>query len=242
MANTFGGEFYPKGINSERSGSRDTLWLKLSPRELSLTNINARINHASSKPSTLEPMWFLMPSQIMLNVKHTWEDLASPMGVLKDIKSKISSQLDVARQTGGIGSIHQGYKADNPYLYVNTDRRSISLSLEFSVYSSTYHDVFLPTQTLIEHSCPEIIGRTSFDFPHIFSLQTWTGDRKTVDIISIRDVAITSVQPTYIGPWIDGYPSKATVEVDFDDLNPLYRSTLYNEQSKAITTRTRKPL
>lgn len=241
MSNNFGGLHYPAGIESDRSNSRDTLWLQLIPREMAMTNINARLNQASDKTTTLSPMWFLMPSQIMTNIKHNWDDLATPAGALKDISSKISNQLMVAEGTGNRGAITTGHKADNPYLYVGTDRRNISLSLEFTVFRDTYNDVFQPIQKLIEYSCPQITdSSTEFVFPYIFSLQTFTGDRKAVDIISIKHVAITSVQPTYMGPWIDGYPSKATVEIDFDDLNPLYRSTLYNEKHKRITTSSKK--
>lgn len=243
MANKFGGQHYPAGIGSERANSRDTLWLQLIPRKLVISNINARLNQASDATTKLEPLWFLMPSQIMTNVKHNWDDLATPAGALRDITSKISNQLKLADETGrysGSG-ISTGHKADNPYLYVGTERRSLSLSLEFVVHSDTYRDVYLPIQNLIEISCPEITkGSTEFTYPYIFSMQTWTGDNNAVDVISLKSVAITSVQPTYIGPWIDGYPSKATVEIDFDDLNPLYRSTLYNEKHKRISTSSRK--
>lgn len=242
MGDRFGGQYYPAGMGSERATSEDTLWLQIIPRRLVINDINARLNQTSDTTTSYEPMWFLMPSQLMTNIKHNWDDLATPAGALRDITSKISNQLKLADETGKYSGngISTGHKADNPYLYVGTERRTLGLSLEFSVFSDTYSDVFYPIQELIRHSSPEIAsGSTEFTYPYIFSLQTWTGTSKAVDVISIKSVAITSVQPTYLGPWIGGYPSKATVEIDFEDLNPLYKSTLYNEQHKRITTRPR---
>ena len=235
----FGGTFYPTGIEREKARSRDTLWLKVVPRELVVTNINARLNHIAGNTVKLSPMWFLMPNQHMFSVQHTWDDLASPAGAIKDIASKIQNQLKVAKGSMNLGSgMSTGHKADNPYLYVKTDRRSFAINLDFTVFNDTYRDVFEPVQNLIEYSCPEIGGGyTEFTFPYVFSLQTYTGDRYAVDVISIKTAALTSVQPTYKAPWIDGYPSQATVDLNFVDLNPLYRGSLNDEKNKSIAVR-----
>ena len=238
MADMFGGRYYPNGIGRERATSKDTLWLQLTPLKMVVDNINARVDNVSGEPvPSVEPMWFLMPSDFMFTIQHTWEELTTPASALRTIASKISTQGRTVKGTAG-GTFEVGDKADNPHLYSNTARREFQMEFNFSVYNSTFNDVFLPVQNLVEYSCPEInSGFTEFTFPYIFSLQTVTGDGQSVDIVSIKKMAITSVQPAYKGPWIDGYPSSAAVQVSFVDLNPLYRSTLNNEKNKSITVR-----
>jgi hypothetical protein len=43
-------------------------------------------------------------------------------------------------------------------------------------------------------------------------------------IISLRAAALQSVQPTYQLPYIDGYPSKCDLTLNFIDVNPLNRT------------------
>lgn len=241
MADTFGGKFYPNGINEERARSKDTLWLKITPRKLIMTNINTRTDHVADDDSAkLDPLWFLMPMTQMLTYQHTWDDLITPAAALKTITSKIQKQYDILKSTAEVGGFSVGHKADNPHLYTGSTRRSFNIQFEFSVYTDTYNDVFLPIQNLVEYSCAEISGKyTEFTFPYVFNLQTFTGKSKSVDIISIKTVALTSVQPSYKGPWIDGYPSSATVDLGFVDMNPLYRGTLISERDKKITVRSK---
>ncbi len=93
---------------------------------------------------------------------------------------------------------------------------------------------------MVEYSCPEINSDfTEFSYPYVFSLQTFTGSGEAVDIISVKTVGLNNVLPSYKGPWIDGYPSYASLDLDFIDANPLYRSTLTSERSKKITVRTK---
>jgi len=241
MANNFGGQFYPNGIDRERAESKDTLWLQVIPRALNLENIRSRVDAFNGNELKGEsPMWFLMPTEWSYNIDHTWEDLSSISGAFKEIKAKVGSQYNSLLGEGGV-SITDGHKADNPILYTNSTRRAFKVQLDFVVYQDTYNDVYVPVQKLVEYSCPEIMtGSTQFSYPYVFRLQTYTGDGNSVDIISVKTVAIQSVAPTYYGPWIDGYPSKATVDINFIDANPLYRSTLSAEKNKKMTTSTRK--
>lgn len=238
MADAFGGRFYPNGISDKKSDSKDTLWLQITPRKLVMTNINSRTDHVADNTTEEDSLSFLMPMSQMFTYQHTWDDLITPAAALKTITSKIQKQYDVLKGTVGAGGISVGHKADNPHLYTGSTRRSFSIQLEFSVYTDTYNDVFSPIQKLVEYSCAEISDKyTEFTFPYTFSLQTFTGDRKSVDVISIKSVALTSVQPSYKGPWIDGYPSAATVDLAFVDMNPLYRSTILS--NKKITVRSK---
>jgi len=241
MSYTFGGQYYPGHINRSRSSSKDSLWLQIIPRKLKMNDLTKRIDNISDDTTREEPMNFLMPMSYMATVQHTWDELTTIASGIRDVKSKYSTATKQATGVIDKGGFSVGDKADNPILYSNTSRRSIPIALLFSVYTSTYDDVFSPCQKLIEQSCPEINGNvTQFAFPYVFSLQTYTGDNQPVDIISIKSVGIQSIQTTYDGPWLDGYPSKAQLDITFIDLNPLYRSTLLNEKHKKITVTSRR--
>jgi hypothetical protein len=238
----FGGQYYPNGINRERSKSIDSLWLQIIPRKLVMTDLKSRINNIADNTTKEDPMSFLMPMSYMSTVQHEWQELSTVSSALRDLQSKYGTAAKQATGAVGKGGFTVGDKADNPILYSNTTRRNIQVQLLFSVYSSTYDDVFLPCQRLIEQSCPDNVPgqNTQFTYPYVFSLQTYTGDNQPTDIISIKSVGIQSIQPTYDGPWIDGYPSKAQLDITFIDLNPLYRSLLLNETNKKITVRSKR--
>ncbi len=241
MANIFSGRFYPNGLQHQKVVSKDTLWLQIIPRSLVVGNTLSRMDNVSADTSKSngDTMWFLMPDDINFSVTHTWEDLSSPASATREISAKVQNQLNIA---GGLAgkSYSTGEKADNPYLYANTNRREIPVLFQFSVFNDTFSDVYAPIQSLIEQSCPDIMGGLSeFRYPSVFSLQTYTGDMKSVDIISVKTVGITTILPAYKGPWVGGYPSSASVDVTFVDLNPLYKSTLINERSKKISTASR---
>lgn len=238
---TFSGEHYPKGIDDNKSKGRDTLWLKIVPKKVSNVNLNRRVDNinanTSALPNDVKPLWFLMPDEWSYPITHSWEDLTTPASALRDVSSKLFNQGTQVSGTAGKESFTVGDKADNPVLYSNSTRREFKLTFEFSVWNDTYTDVFEPIQKLITYSCPEIGSDfTQFDWPYIFSLQTVMGTGQNVDILSVKSVALTSVMPTFRGPWINGYPSSATIDLDFSDLNPLYRQTLLEEQNRQITS------
>lgn len=237
---TFAGEHYPKGMDDEKVRGSDTLWLKITPKKVSNVNLNRRIDNInaseSALPNNVKPLWFLMPNEWSYPITHSWEDLTTPASALRDVSSKLFNQGTMAVGTAGKKAYEVGDKADNPVLYTNSTRREFKLTFEFSVWNDTYGDVFEPIQNLITYSCPEIGSDfTQFDWPYIFSLQTVAGNQN-VDVLSVKSVALTSVMPTFRGPWINGYPSSATIDLDFADLNPLYRQTLLEEQNRKISS------
>lgn len=240
MADAFGGRFYPAGLNAEKAESKDTLWLKITPYKMIMDNINARQDNVTGIPTVEDPMWFLMPMEFLFSVQHTWEDLTTPASALREIAAKFATQAKVTGATTGLTATETGNKADNPFLYSDSARREFSLNFEFSAYNSAEKDVYEPVQNLVEYSCPDLPENkalTEFQFPYIFGLQTYTGQGTAVPILSIRKVALTSVQPNYKGPWIDGYPSMASVDLTFVDLNPLYRTNLKDSKARNITIR-----
>ena len=243
MSNTFGGEFYPSGINRQRAKSPDSLWLQIVPRKLVMSNLNSRINNVADNTSSETPMNFLMPMSYMSTYQHDWQENTTVAAAARDISSKIGTATKQATGAAGKGGFTVGDKADNPILYNNTTRRTIPIALFFSVFNSTYDDVYSPCQKLIEQSCAKMIGdsasSTQFDFPFVYSLQTYTGDNQPSNIISIKSAGIQSIQTTYDGPWIEGYPSKAQLDITFIDLNPLYRDLLVNKKHNKITVRSK---
>ena len=229
MADIFSGDFYPKGLTKAQVNSPDTLWLQIVPRKMAIDlSLNKREDNVLNTTTSEAVMWFLMPKQFAINYNHTWEDLTSPGSAFRSIKSKFTDQAKMAGGTAGLTTITHGNKADNPHMYSNTSRRAFTLPFEFSVYSDAYRDVQAPIDTIVRYSCPSYVSgdSTKFEFPFVFNLQTYTGDGRAVDIVSIKSVGITVVQSTTQGPWIGGFPSHAAVDIGFVDLNPLHRESL----------------
>lgn len=231
---SIGGSFYPAGMRPDFGESKDTLWLSITPKNFSV-DLSSRTG--SGGVGRIEsPMWFLMPMEWSFAIQHTWEERSNPIGEIKQIASKVKEEFELVKGVAGQSFGAKGSKNDNPVIYQGSQRRQFNVSLEFSVYSDAKNDVYDPVQRLIEYSSPEIIKESSVDYlrPYVFQIQTYNGQGSRVDIISGDNMAIQTIQPSYKGPWINGYPSHATLDIGLMDLSPLYRSTLRGNRNKAV--------
>ena len=115
-------------------------------------------------------------------------------------------------------------KIDSSMVYQNSKRREYSLTFNFSIThinGNTKSDVFDPIRKLQELSCAQVTdGLIDIKFPAIFEIWTTPGD-----IIKINNGVITSVQPIYKAPYINGYPTTCDLQLTFMDISPLYRSS-----------------
>lgn len=168
----------------------------------------------------MEKMYFLAPQEIQDSITHEWQPL-------ENIVSKIANVVSGARQSASLGtSIH---KVETPLVYNGTDRRKISLMFNFGVYSDPYLDVVRPVELLRKYSAPSYTGEkiytTEIEVPAVFKLLTKTGAGTVIPIINMRHAVLTAVQPTFSGPYLQGYPSKCELTLEFQDMEPLTKNT-----------------
>ena len=74
-------------------------------------------------------------------------------------------------------------------------------------------------------------GIMSLRLPYIFTIES----TPLKELLYVKYAALDKVTPTYYGPYIDGCPMRATVELGFTDLEPLYRSS-FAEMKPRVTT------
>jgi len=72
----------------------------------------------------------------------------------------------------------------------------------------------------------------SIQLPYIFTLET----EPAKELLFVKYAALDKITPTYFGPYIDGYPMKATLELGFTDLSPLYRSSFEEMEARITVT------
>jgi len=204
--------------------SEDTLWLELQAYKI----IEQSSTNASSKGIKREivggPMLFLMPSTFSTTMNHTYDNTDS---IAQPIAEGIASFKKKGKELGELGGSIVTNKYDTPLTFKDTERRVLNITVGLQDQGDTKNDVFLPVRLLESYSCPEkMAGVFDFEMPYIFTV-------KTVDsaLVFFDNAVLTSVQPTWYGPYRGGYPSKCELTLEFKDLEPLYRGTLFGDTS-----------
>lgn len=214
--------WYPAHTRYQK-GTENYLWIYLHPRKLKYTsyveNWSSR-NRIEVQEAGMEKMYFLAPQEIQDSISHEWQPL-------ENIVSKIANVISSAKQSISLGtSIH---KVETPLAYNGTDRRKISIMVNFGVYRDAYWDVIRPVELLRKYSAPSYAGEqiysTEVEVPAVFKLLTKTGAGTVIPIINMRHAVLTAVQPTFSGPYIQGYPSKCELTLEFMDMEPLTKNT-----------------
>jgi len=142
---------------------------------------------------------------------------------------------------GTVGSAKQALSLDTEAHQVNTalvyrssDRRKVDLTLNLSVYEDAYKDVVEPVNILRIHSAPSFSQKrgigTKVDLPTVFKIQTKYCS-KEVPLINFRHAVLTSVQPTFKGPYLQGYPSHCEMTLSFADMEHLSKRS-FSEYGK----------
>jgi hypothetical protein len=117
-------------------------------------------------------------------------------------------------------------KVDTPLYYTNSDRRQIVL--EFVLFNEVAANPLKPEEILINpikemmrYSCPEIKSGIEINFPYMWEVKTVPND-----FINYPTCVLIGVQPTWNSPYIDHLPSSVNLQLTFQDLSPLYASTI----------------
>lgn len=218
---------------------------------LSPTSISENITHSWEGFDSIQSR---LMGKVVAGAKLVEEAAAMKNGMKKIINAgsqtdlgqgKIQSMTDAAiNQAGSItGSDVPKFKVDTPLRYMNSARREIVL--EFILMSSaknvvvegssagargrgqTSHSKITEVNDIVKdlmmYSSPAIKeGSTiEYEFPYIWRLET-----VPKGFIVYNFCALTSVQPTWNAPYINGYPTWCNISLTFKDLSPLFRSTI----------------
>ena len=241
-------QFPPEGVHGgEFNRGRDTLWLYITPKRLSYSNVvNTRgVSAITTEPASDKPIYkFLMPTTYSTSQNHEWDKFET-------VGSKVNElATEVSHATHNVTGLHEtSAKADAPLFYKDSARREWTFEFQFIVHSNAYHDVWLPIQEFLQMSSPRnsgggldlagvTIGQIGIKIPFVFQLQTKTGSGKLVPVLDVPEAVITSVQPKYEQPYINGYPSKAELTLTFKDMNVLfansYKTSTYGEGVQVV--------
>lgn len=238
-------QFPPEGVHgAEFNSSRDTLWLWITPRKLSYSDVNSPRNARGYDAITTEsagPSYkMLMPTSYSTSQNHEWDKFES-------VGTKFSElATEVTHATHNVTGLHaSSAKADAPIYYKDSARREWTFEFQFIVHSNPYYDVWLPIQEFLRMSAPKntngaafgVVGQIGIEIPFLFQLQTKTGSGRNVPVLSVEEACITSIQPKYEQPYINGYPSKAELTITFKDMNVLYKDS-YKTNDEGVVIRT----
>ena len=148
-------------------------------------------------------------------------------------------------RSAAIGGYVANYRVDTPLQYKGSERRQFDLvfNLMNTDAGKNHENLVLPVKLLEMLSTPSYnyMGGTADQnfnadiiLPYLFSLRTAPGDLLTVDLAVLK-----SVQPTWKGPWIDGYPSRCELRLTFTEYRPLEQGVFYGDKQGKINVKER---
>jgi hypothetical protein len=132
-------------------------------------------------------------------------------------------------------------KIDTPLVYENSDRREYTLQFNLICNNEEMGNGSpeMMMQGIKDLQYKSLPTRTAGDFglgidlPHVFSVESMIllGNDENIPnmpMISLEFAALTSIQPTYTGPYdTKGNPMRAELTLTFKELPPLYSDNLY---------------
>lgn len=207
-----------------RAGTENYLWIYVHPRRLSyesiLNNYETRNIINVQEDTSLEKFYFLAPQEIQPSLNHSWEPLENIMTRLADMIGKAQKSINLGKTA---------HKVDTPLVYSDSDRRKISFTVNLGVYDNPEKDVMEPVKLLRTYSSPSLYGQTIFEtkvtMPNVFKVATVLGNGRVIPLLNIQHAALTSVQPTFKGPYIKGFPSHCELTLTFQDMEPVSKES-----------------
>jgi hypothetical protein len=171
--------------------------------------------------------------------------LGSEIRAMTDIFGKKANAADVVKDTFSKSGSNEGralesyvkdvysavpssritpIKVDTPLYYTNSDRRQIvfEFQLFYEKISKNPEDSLIkPIKELMKYSSPDLKGELNIQFPYMWDIRTSPNE-----FLHYKTCALTSVQPTWNSPYIDGTPSSVNLLLSFTDMSPLYAGTI----------------
>jgi len=218
---------YPtKNTPFEWQESPDILRFKITPYKIDRQSSGDASRNGIDKTKAGDDMIFLAPLTFQENTIHEWANYDSlgtrfvqKVNQLQKLTKDITTQAKSVATNGKSGKVIT-QKLDTPLTFSDSNRRTLNLTFQLVDQGDTETDVFAPVRLLQQYSCAEKGEGFNFQFPYIFTVQTMNSD-----LVYIENAALGSVQPTWLGPFRNGYPSRCELTLEFKDIEPLYRET-----------------
>jgi hypothetical protein len=112
-------------------------------------------------------------------------------------------------------------KIDAQLYYQDSTRRTITLDFTIFEEGNAKKDIIDPVQDIMKKSCPALLGNLNIDFPYMWEVYT-----KPESWLNYKTCVLTSVIPSWNAPYVHGFPSSCELSLTFQDLGPLYRSSI----------------
>ncbi len=143
----------------------------------------------------------------------------------------IVGQLQQMTRGGDVAN----FRVDTPLSYKGSERRSFSLPFTLINLDKdkNHENVVFPVKLLEMLSSPAYpkVANQNFNsdiiLPYLFEIKTTPGDLIICDLAVLKQV-----QPTWKGPWIDGYPSRCELRLDFTEYRPLEQKVFYGYKTE----------
>ena len=153
-------------------------------------------------------------------ITHNWEPFTN-------IQSKLSQSV-----VSGMNTLKQGtslqMKIGTPLMYADSTRQTNTFNFSLVDPNNPEEKVTIPVETLLKASASNIEGKLispSFvELPLVFTVNTkYNGNY--VPLVHMNCAAISAIQPTYFGPYINGHACRCDLSITFQDIEPLLRSS-----------------
>jgi len=188
---------------------QETIRNDWSPYENS--TVNSLANKAITASKTVRDV-----KTIGKNIKNTLGDSAKR----KELGSGARSAFNEI--SNGLATKVPTEKIDSPLTFTGSGRREWNFLFNLISQSNPSLDVVEPVKDLMKYSSPEIRDwNIGIELPWIFELKTHPNE-----LIICQFAALTSVQPTWQQPYINGLPTRCELTLSFSDMSPLYRTTI----------------
>ena len=236
------GEFFP------HAEFKEALWITMSPKQLKGMNTAGRGGTLRiGKTGTI--FKFLAPETIIEAHNHDWQEYESiqskllqkivtyrvgggqALQVLRGMKRELFKLLNAgkmpsARDIQGFLTESSAvgvpkFKIDTPLVYKNSQRRNWQLTfiLADSVGGAK---IISAVKQLQKYAAPRSDQSIlSIEFPWVFELQTIPEG-----LIQANFAALTSIQPSWMAPYIKGRPTRCELTLSFVDMSPLFEQTI----------------
>jgi hypothetical protein len=235
------------GIHQRPRGTQhaffaDALWIVIRPKKIKTL---AALNRGGEDLGDyhIDTFKFLAPNEIMENIGHEWSEYES---VASRVAQKVADISKTIREVKGMGkaytqterkadvmgtamaavaevmrtqSVYQR-KIDAALTYTDSPRRQYTFPFTLVDEGNPNIDIIDPINRLKRLSCSERRGLVNYSLPYIFEVYS-----EPNQFLHVKNAVITAIQPTFKGPYRNGFPSTADLELTFMDLDPLYRTT-----------------
>lgn len=207
----------------------NVLWIELTPKKIAEQKVvtATTLQLETGIAPGAEVYNFLAPNEFQENINHTWEPLENIMSGLSQKIASTSSSFEQGTEV---------YKVDTPLLYKDSNRREVTFLFQLSATGKTGSnpkiEVIDPVKNLMKWSTADLSGVVSsseIELPYLFQIRTKLGTGGSYkDIVNIRAAAMSSIQPSYFNPYIEGFPTRCELTLTFIDVEPLNRGKSFN--------------